>query len=356
MDRHRDILTKWAIGVARLLLSDRVSVPHLMAFLRYNSPLKAANLVRVMLEMKLGRVEVKGKPFIMFLEVNNICNLHCPFCLTGKDTTLDRPKRNMSLEEMKQSIEAVADYLYFIQLYNWGEPLLNKDLFEFIRYAHQRRIFTMVSSNMNFARPGLAEQTVDSGLDYFISAIDGFSPESYVKYRRGGDFEKAIRNMEDVLTKRKQQGVDHPFVEWQYVVFRHNQHELEAARTFAERIGVDYFHPIPGYIEDSEWITGLPEFQAELGLPASVAGCMRPWTHLNIRADGGIAACCYEFFKKDDFGNIFETPFGQLWNNDMFITARKVLSQGLDKAPETPKTICHGCVASGIRPSFQKLE
>jgi MoaA/NifB/PqqE/SkfB family radical SAM enzyme len=356
MDRYRHILIKWAVGLGRLFLSDRASLPHLMAFFRYNTLLKAVNLTRVMLEMKLGRVRVKGKPFIMFLEVNNICNLHCPFCLTGKGTTLDRPKRNMSLEEMKKSIEAVTDYLYFIQLYNWGEPLLNKDLFEFIQYAHQRRIFTMVSSNMNFIRPGLAEQIVDSGLDYFISAIDGFSPESYVKYRRGGDFEKAIRNMEDVLAKRKRKGMDHPFVEWQYVVFRHNQHELEAARTFADRIGVDYFHPIAGYIEDPEWITDLPDFQAELGLPASVAKCVRPWTHLNIRADGGVAVCCYEFFKKDDFGNIFEKPFARIWNNEMFISSRKLLSRGPDKAPDTPATICHGCVASGIRPSFQELE
>jgi len=342
--------------LARLLLGDRVAMPHLMAFLRYNSLLKTANLFRVLLEIKAGRVEVNGKPFIALLEVNNICNLHCPFCLTGKGATADRPKRNMTLKEMTQCIRAVENYLYFIQLYNWGEPLLNKDLFEFIRYAQQRRIFTMLSSNMNFVRSGLAEEIVDSGLDYFIAAIDGFSSESYVKYRRGGDFEKAIHNMENVLTKRKQRGVPHPFVEWQYVVFRHNQHELDAARTFADGIGVDYFHPVPGYIEHSEWITNLPEFQAEMGLPASVAGCARPWTHLNIRADGGVAACCYEFLKKDDFGNAFETPFDRLWNNEMFLTARKVLSQGLETAPRTPTTICHRCVASGIRPSFEKQE
>lgn len=356
MSYFTEILTKGAIELSRFILSDRVSLPHVMAFMKYNSPLKFSNLARILLEMKSSKVISRGKPFIMFLEVNNICNLHCPFCLTGKGKTADRPKRNMSLSEMKQSIQAVEKYLYFIQLYNWGEPLLNRDLFKFIDYAHHKRIFTMVSSNMNFVRPNLPYDIVTSGLDYFIAAIDGFSPESYGKYRRGGDFAMAIHGLEDVLRERKQQGVRHPFVEWQYVVFKHNQHEINDARRFAEQIGVDYFHPITGYIEDPDWMTTLPEFRAELGQPTSVAGCMRPWTHLNIRADGGVAACCYEFYKKDDFGNIFDSPFEKIWNNNMFKSAREILSYGTEKTPTATYTICHGCIASGIRPSFEQTE
>lgn len=348
--------TSMAIRLARLVMGERISLPHLMAFTSYNSALKIANLIHVMWEMKLGRIILKSKPFIAFIEVNNICNLHCPFCLTGKGKTVDRPKRNMSISEMKRAIDGVADYLYFIQLYNWGEPLLNKDLFAFINYAHRRRIFTMVSSNMNFIGSSVAEQVVTSGLDYFIAAIDGFSASSYAKYRRGGDFHKALNCLKEVLEIRKGMNKSRPFVEWQYVVFKHNQNEIDAARTFADRIGVDYFHPIPGYIEDPAWITTLPQYRADLGRPESVARCARPWTHFNVRADGGVAACCYEFFKKDDFGNIFQTAFNHVWNNQMFVTAREVLSKGLHRAPKRPSTICHRCVTNGIRPSFEKVE
>jgi len=344
------------IRVARRILGDRVSLPHLMAFLRCNSLRKAANMVHVLWEIKRGRSAVRSKPFIMFLEANNICNLHCPFCLTGKEKNTDRPKRNMTLLEMIKAVEEVTPYLYFIQLYNWGEPLLNKDLFDFISYAHRRRIFTMVSSNMNFVRPETAEGIVTSGLDYFIAAIDGFSAHSYAQYRRGGNFENAINNLKEVLSLRKQAGQIWPFVEWQYVVFKHNQHEIEEARRFARDAGVDYFHPIPGYIEDPEWIATLPEYQVDLGRHESVASCRRLWTHLNVRCDGGVAACCYEFYKEDDFGNILQTPFSRLWNNPMFTTAREVLLRGIDKGPETPLTICHRCVASGKRPSFEEVK
>ena len=241
MRQPKTIIRNTAVRLAQLILGDRISLPHLIAFMRYNSIQKVVNLIHVIWEMKLGHCKVRSKPIIVFLEVNNICNLHCPFCLTGKGKTADREKRNMSLSEMKRSIEELYDYLYFIQLYNWGEPLLNKNLFKFIDYVHRRRIFTMASSNMNFIRSDVAEQVVTSGLDYFIAAIDGFSANSYTKYRRGGNFENAIKNLKEVLNIRKRMGRSRPFVEWQYVVFKHNQHEIGEARRFALDIGVDYF-------------------------------------------------------------------------------------------------------------------
>ncbi len=344
------------IRLGRAIFGDRVALPHLMAFAKYNTVKKMINMARTVWEKKLGRTEVKSKPFIMFLEVNNICNLHCPFCLTGKGKSADRPLRNMTLDEMKKSIEDLSDHLYFLQLYNWGEPLLNPDLFDFIKYARQRGVFTMVSSNMNFTRSSTAEQVVGSGLDYFIAAIDGFSPQTYEQYRRGGKFQKTIDNLKAILDIRKKMASPYPFVEWQYVVFKHNQHELESAREYANNIGVDYFHPIKGYIEDETWITTLPEFQTEIGHPESVAHCARPWTHFNVRADGGVASCCYVFYKKDDFDNIFEHPFTKVWNNDHFRAARHILAKGLKHSWPEPNTVCHQCLAAGLRPSFEQAE
>ncbi len=339
--------------LARKIGGDRVSVPHIMAFLQYNSFRKMSNLARLLWEKKKCRDELVGLPFILFLEVNNICNLHCPFCLTGKGKKGERPKRNMTLREMKGVVEPLAEVLYFIQLYNWGEPLMNKDLFKLAEYAHRKKIFTMVSSNMNFSSSTIPQDIIDSGIDYFIAAIDGFSAETYSKYRRGGDFNKAIKNLQTITELKKKQGSKTPYIEWQYVVFRHNQHEIQAAKMFAEDIGVDYFHPIKGYVEDPEWITTLEEYRSDLGSPESVTDCARPWTHFNVRVDGGVASCCYEYYKKDDFGNVFTTPFNEVWNNDMFKASRQVIAHGVGTST-SKKTICHKCIATGKRPSFEE--
>lgn len=344
------------LPILRQFVFKRISVPHVMAFLKYNSMLKILNLFYNFLEKKTGKAMIKSKPFILFLEVTNHCNLNCPFCLTGKRNNTGRPKRNMTFNEMKKAIEAIKNQLYFIQLYNWGEPTLNKDLIKFIDHAHRQKIFTMVSSNMNFNHKNLPEQIVKSGLDYLIAAIDGFSQETYEKYRRGGNFVKAITNLEKIIAYKNANGLHTPFIEWQFVVFRHNQHEIESARQFAQTIGVDYFHPIKGYIERSDWMTTLETYSSQIGLPDSIFDCTRPWTHLNIRVDGGVAACCYEYYKRDDFGNLFISSFDEIWNNEMFKTSRNILSRGVQSVSGNCRNICFDCISKGMRPSFEKQE
>ena len=87
--------------------------------------------------------------------------------------------------------------------------------------------------------------------------------------------------------------------------------------------------------------------------PERLKNCDRPWSHLNIRADGGVASCCYEFFKKDDFGDINQATFSQIWNNDFFQESRKLIGQFSRKEKmDDSDIICHGCLESGVRPSY----
>jgi len=171
--------------IVRKLFGDRISIPHIYAVLQKSTFKKIKNILTVIIELKIGVVNVSGYPFIVFLEVNNICNLKCPFCLTGKGEETDRQKRNMSIDEMIKSVEAVKDYVYLMQIYNWGEPFLNHELIKFVEYANKNKIYSIVSSNMNFTREGIPEEIVDSKLDYLICGIDGMTEESYKKYRDG---------------------------------------------------------------------------------------------------------------------------------------------------------------------------
>ena len=79
--------------------------------------------------------------------------------------------------------------------YNWGEPLLNKQLPAFIRKAKARRIETDVNSNLSLH---LSNDDIDellgSGLDNLSASLDGFSQQSYETYRVGGDLELAKSN------------------------------------------------------------------------------------------------------------------------------------------------------------------
>lgn len=350
-------LVNW---ISRTFFASRLSYAHLQAFLFNNSLKKFSNLLRVRWEIFRGITAVTSRPYIFILEVTNVCNLKCPFCLTGKGISGGREVRHMGFDEAREVIDAVADYIYLLQLYTWGEPLLNKDLVKIIEYAKSRNIYVMLSTNATAMTPAYNTRLIESGLDYITVAVDGGSEESYGQYRIGGSYEKVIANICDLLEQRKKLKARHPFVEWQFIVFRHNEHEVEATEAMAYRIGVDKFTPLPAYVEDDSWLPqGKKYRKTSLYNPERLKNCQRPWSHLNVRADGGVAPCCYEFFKKDDFGTLGTDRFADIWNNPLFQESRKLIHQyGSSKGKQLDDSslICHGCLKSGIRPSYIEKE
>jgi MoaA/NifB/PqqE/SkfB family radical SAM enzyme len=287
------------------------------------------------------------------METTNFCNLKCPFCLTGKGISGGRSVKNMNFEEAKKILDQIGDYIYFLQMYTWGEPLLNPDIFKIIEYAKKKNIYVMISTNAMAMSPMNNRRLLESGVDYIVVAIDGGSQETYQRYRKGGDYSKVVTNVKDLLSQREQCKDSSPFVEWQYIVFRHNEHEVYDVEQKAYRLGVDKFTPLPAYVEDEEWASTDPKYRTQLGNPERIFNCDRPWSHLNVRVDGGVAPCCYTFFKKDDIGEISSDDFLNIWNNESFQQARRIIVQARQgKKIEKSDIACYNCMRKGIRPSF----
>ena len=115
-----------------------------------------------------------------------------------------REKGMMSLDLFKRTIDEMGRYLVRLHLYNWGEPLLNKDVYEMIGYAHKHHIVTCVSTNFTVFSEAAAEKMIASGLDEIILSVDGASQETYEKYRIGGDFNKVVENIS--MPREKKEG------------------------------------------------------------------------------------------------------------------------------------------------------
>ncbi len=342
-----------ALRAARRLVSDRVARPHLEAFLRYNSPRKAANLLHALHESRRGKAEARSKPFVLLLEPTNVCNLRCEFCLTGQGFLGGREARRLGFEEARRIVDQVFPYVYMAQLFNWGEPFLAGDLWPIVAYLHEKRVHTFLSTNLTIFGEKELAGIFDSGLDYLKVCIDGAAAGTYGRFRKGGDFGEVLENLRRLVREKRRRGSKRPYIEWQYVVFRHNEGEMDEARRMARRIGVDEILFAPGYVEDEEWLPENPKYRLGVFYPGSVRGCSRLWTHLNVKADGGVAPCCYEYYKEDDFGNILETPFEELWNNRAFSDSRRFvrdMAKGLPTAAD-PGTICGPCMRLGRRPT-----
>ena len=214
-------------------------------------------------------------------------------------------------------------------------------------------MYVMLSTNATAMTDAYNKRLIDSGIDYLMVAIDGGSAETYKKYRVGGDYNKVLENVKNLLLQKSELRKDRPFVEWQFIVFRHNEHEVRSTESMAYSIGVNKFTPLPAYVEDPEWAATDPEYRTEFKNPERLKDCDRPWSHLNVRADGGVASCCYSFFKKDDFGELTMHDFSEVWNNDHFQKSRRLITQfKRGQEMEPADILCRDCLKTGVRPSF----
>jgi MoaA/NifB/PqqE/SkfB family radical SAM enzyme len=323
--------------------------------LRYWGWRKLFNLVMVELQLRFGRTRVRGYPFEWEVDTTNVCQLKCPLCHTGLGT-VHRDKGVMHFDTFTSTVDQMKDYCIWLSLYSWGEPFLNKDIDRFIAYAHEKRIATIVSSNLNKPlTPEMAERLIKSGLDVLIISLDGTTQDVYEVYRVTGHLDRVLENLRLIVETRKRLGSKTPFLEWQYIVMRQNEHQVENARRMAQEMGVDTitFKPVdfPHGSEDIElarqWLPRA-DLAARLANPfrkpysEDGARCWRLWRSAVVNWDGGYAPCCYLTDASDDFGNVRTHSIKEIWNNGLYRTAR-----GLFQKSGTPKEYV-GCIDCSV--------
>ncbi len=284
---------------------------------------KLKNFLIANYEYKFKKIRLRSLPYLALIDPTNACNLKCPKC----PNRLNRRKISvMSFEAFKKVIDEISDYLFSVGVFYMGEPFLNKDTFRMIKYAESKNIQTHLNSNMTLINEKNVDDLINSGLKYITMSIDGASQETYSKYRRGGDFNKLIKNIKLIIQKKKEHKTDFPFLEWKFIIFKHNEHEIKKAEKMAKDIGVDFF----SFVSSSDYFSWY-----------EIKSCYWLYKWLIVNADGGVSCCCSPSKKKDDFGNVFEGNIKNVWNNQYFVSARRVLNKRRDA--QTNSVVCKEC-------------
>ena len=323
-----------------MLAGDRVNQRAELA-MHYWSWRKLFNILRIELQLRMGWTKVWGRPFEWEIDTTNICQLQCPLCHTGLGT-VNRDKGFMHFDTYARVVDQIEDSCVWLSLYSWGEPFLNPQIDRFIAYAHEKRIATLVSSNLNKPlTPEMAERLVRSGLDVLIVSLDGTTQDVYQVYRVNGHLDRVLDNIRLLVEKRAELGSATPVLEWQFIVMRQNEHQVEEARRIAQQLGVDLFTPkrvdFPHGEDDLDLArTWLPAAELEARMadpfrkPYSEEGtrCHRLWRSGVVNWDGGYAPCCYLTDAADDFGDASRQPVREIWNNDNYREARSLFQKG----------------------------
>jgi len=203
--------------------------------------LKVANLLIAKYQYEQRHDLLISFPYFLVIDPANGCPLHCPGCLHNRTFKEkigpDWQAGFLSEKIFGTFIKNFGAYASHLQLFNWGEPLLNKLTPLFISQAKSYLLHTSLSSNLSVKFD--AEALVMSGLDHMILSIDGSNRDSYEQYRRGGDYDLVIENVRRVVEAKKKCNLSTPWLTWQFLLFEHNKHEVEAVKKMACELGVN---------------------------------------------------------------------------------------------------------------------
>lgn len=320
------------------------------------------NLLKSRVNMALRRGVISSYPAFAVIDPTSYCQLRCPACPTGLRSGT-RASATMSWERYKSVIDEVGDYLFRIDLYNWGEPFLNNQTPEFIHYAQSKGIRVTVHTNLSMRlSDDYVHRLVRSGLENLVASLDGATQETYSIYRRGGDLLLARENMLRIQAAKKELGLSAPKVWWKFLVFQHNEHEVETARNLYRDWGADEFIVGGAFMplvkpNDQEFKPSTqyncvlePEgAHRHAGRKRIVRTCSWLYQGLVLNANGKVSPCCGNEVEDDDFGeHSVDQGFFRTWNNSNFVTARRFFANPIKtkimrEATGEKQTMCERC-------------
>jgi len=240
---------------------------------------------------------------------------------------------------------------------------------EIVSLVSRHNVLTDISTHFNLKNTAVLDAVLDAGLNHLKLSIDGATQAVYEQYRIRGRLDVVLENISHVVAYKRAKKLRNLSIEWQFVVFDHNRHEIEAARNLAAKLGIDVFRTMPGTVPDEVTAEGglvqpdgstVPPFlrrrygderqtvqhEEPVEREKHVGGCPFLYDMIAMQVDGGVVPCCNLFDKIDDFADSPKGDLDALWNGPTFVMARKLFRK--DLASELPPDLDHPCLACPV--------
>lgn len=309
------------------------------------NPIKYFTLSRFINALKIGtsfqiskivrKPVVWGKPVTFSIEPTNFCNLKCPECPSGLGE-LTRPLGLLSLDKFKEVIDQIENECFYIQLFFQGEPYINKQLPQMIEYAQSKKMYVSISTNGILVNEKKIDDIMKAAPDKLIFSIDGLDEETYQNYRVGGTFEKADKGLRLLTSKKKELGMKKPFVEFQFIVMKQNEHQMEAVVNYGNEVGVDKVvfktMQVSSYENALHFLPKNEKYRRYIlkDNKVEIRGklqnhCFALWRTSVITWDGRVVPCCFDKDADYDMGLLNGRTFDEIWRSKKYTKFRQAV-------------------------------
>ncbi|MDQ6660505.1 MAG: radical SAM protein [Chloroflexota bacterium] len=319
-------------------------------------------------------------PRSIYIEPTSRCNEFCQQC---PRTLLSREDdRDLSFDRFRFIVDQFP-VLDRVVLHGLGEPLLNKELPQMVRYLKDRGTYVLFNSNGIALTEKRGQALIDAELDEYRLSMDGSTRDTYAKVRGVDAFDKIWRNVKAFIDLQKRQGARKPAVSLWFTAMRENLHELPGLVELAYANGVQevYMQRLVYFeeglanskqslfrrstreeleiVHQSEQMckeygitfraagsaTPLESLQRDFG-ERPWSGCQRPYALTYITSSGNVLSCCFapfghrsarEYKEERVLGNVFEESIADIWKGERYESFRRAFES------DSPARHCSQC-------------
>ena len=244
----------------------------------------------------------------IYIEITNKCNLNCTFCLRTK-----KPKRDLSIDEFKLIISKIKDYTDYVYFHVQGEPLLHKDLEEFLKICEENHIKVNLTTNgtlinkyvdifnksKSLRQINLSLHSENNNKDYLdevFKTCQKISSSIYISYR--------IWNLNTLKPTKELVNIMNKLSEY----YNLNDEQKESIlKNKSTKIDINTF-------VDKDNLFNWPDINNKVDKNGF---CYALKTHIGILSDGTVIPCCLDANGIINLGNIFKESLDDILNKQI---------------------------------------
>lgn len=238
----------------------------------------------------------------IYIEITNICNLNCDFCIKNK-----RKTEYISIDKFKLLLNIINNYTNYLYFHILGEPLMHPHINELIDIASTNfkinittngYLINRIKNNKNLRQINISLHSFNNKynislnkyLDNVFDSIDELiKNNTYISLRMWVK-NKYNKEMIDYINKR----------------YNTNINENIDNITIKDKLYINNFH-------EFIWPDLNNNYYSEIGT------CYALTDHIGILVDGTIVPCCLDTQGIINLGNIYQDNIDDIFKQDRVI-------------------------------------
>jgi radical SAM protein with 4Fe4S-binding SPASM domain len=234
----------------------------------------------------------------------------------------------MSFETYKKVLDNLLNDFapMYVSLHRDGEPMLNKELNQFIQYTVSKNLKAIMSSNCTLLTEERAQELLESGLS-LIKTDFCADKKSFEELRVGAKWDSTYQGMLNILSLARK--MKKPFQLNITDLSTHGVSEADAMEKTASLRGLFADFDDDVVINRVHFHNALEESVQSMGQGQDNSGsytlCHHPWVHIVVDYNGNVVPCCRDLRSEYICGNLLDHKMSLIWNDKPFLTLRTAL-------------------------------